>query len=339
MTLQDMEAIVLERPGGPLVLRRLDVPRPGQGEVLIRVAASPINPSDLGFVAGTYGSGARLPAVPGFEGSGTVVASGGGLLARLLNGRRVAFASAAAGCWAEYLVVPATSCIPVGTLPLEEAATLVVNPYTALAFFDMARRDGHHAIVSDAAASALGKMIIRLGRSRGLPVINIVRRPEQAAELRDMGAQHVLLDSEEEFPDRLRGIAGRLNATLVLDPIAGERTGLLVDAAPVGSTIVAYALLSGQPSSYNARRLIADRKRIESFYLGHWIARRPLWRKLRDICDLRREAAGLLRTQVERKVPLAAASEAVETYRGRMTAGKILLVADAQALAPHAPPA
>jgi NADPH:quinone reductase len=84
-----MEALQLERYGGPLVVRRIPVPRPGRGEVLIRLAAAPINPSDLGFLAGSYAAQRPLPAVPGFEGSGTVVAAGPGLLPRLLAGRRV----------------------------------------------------------------------------------------------------------------------------------------------------------------------------------------------------------------------------------------------------------
>ena len=328
-----MDAVVLERVGSPLGLRRIEIPRPGPGQVLIRVAASPINPSDFGFVSGTYGSGPALPAIPGFEGSGTVVARGPGPLPWLLEGRNVAFASATAGGWAEYVVVPAASCIPVGrALDLEQAATLVVNPYTAVAFFDIVRREGHAAIVSDAAASALGKMIVRLGHSRRVPIINIVRRAEQASELLAMGAPHVLLDSEEGFTERLRHLAHRLRATLVLDPVGGTRTGVLVDAAPPGSTILAYSLLSGEPSVYSARRLIAERKRIESFYLGHWIARRGVFKKIMDVRDLRRLARAELRTHVDRKIPLAEAAKAVEMSRGPATAGKTLLVADREIL-------
>jgi NADPH:quinone reductase len=327
-----MNAVVLERPGGALVLRRMDRPRPGRGQVLIRVAAAPINPSDLGFLAGTYGSGPALPAIPGFEGSGTVVEAGAGPLPWLLKGRRVAFASSSAGSWAEYAVVPAASCIPVGSaVSFEQAATLVVNPLTALAFFDMVRRGRHAAIVSDAAASALGRMILRLGRSRSVPVINVVRRQEQLGELLSLGATHVLLDSEEGFPERLRDLARQLNATLVLDAVGGRRTGALVDAAPPGSTIVAYALLSGEPSAFNSRRLIVDRKRIEGFYLGHWIARRPLWARVGDVLSLRRLGATELRTHVQERVPLEAVAEAVDLYKSRMTAGKVLLIADGEA--------
>src|SRR5512135_3530014 len=94
----------------------LPVPRPGPGQVLVRVSASPINPSDQMFLRGLYGFKKPLPAVPGFEGSGTVVEIGGGMMARLLKGRRVACAAvdqrSSHGMWAEYVVTSAKSCIP-----------------------------------------------------------------------------------------------------------------------------------------------------------------------------------------------------------------------------------
>jgi NADPH2:quinone reductase len=94
----------------------LSVPRPGPGQVLVRVAASPINPSDLMFIRGLYGFKKPLPAIPGFEGSGTVVEAGSGMMPRFLKGRRVACAAAdpniAGGMWAEYLVTSAQLCVP-----------------------------------------------------------------------------------------------------------------------------------------------------------------------------------------------------------------------------------
>src|ERR1700692_309998 len=94
----------------------MPVPRPGPGEVLVRVHASPLNPSDDLFVRGLYGFRKPLPAVPGFEGSGTVVEAGRGALTRFLNGKRVACTAAGAniagGMWAEYVVVPAPFCVP-----------------------------------------------------------------------------------------------------------------------------------------------------------------------------------------------------------------------------------
>ena len=99
-----------------ITVAELPVPSPGPGQVLVRVAASPINPSDMMFIRGLYGFKKPLPAVPGFEGSGTVVEAGGGILPQLLQGRRVACHAAdpsiAGGMWAEYVVTSAQACVP-----------------------------------------------------------------------------------------------------------------------------------------------------------------------------------------------------------------------------------
>jgi len=334
MTPDTMEAVLVEREGGPLALGRIPTPRPAWGEVLVRVTASPINPSDLGFIEGSYGGTRNLPAIPGFEGSGVVVGAGSGLLPKIFMGRRVAFASGAGGAWAEYVAVPAMRCIPLPRkYPLEGAATLIVNPLTALAFFDIVREERHAAVVSNAAASALGRMIVRLSRERGVPVINIVRRPEQMDLLRTLGADHVLNSAEDGFPSRLRDLARRLGATLILDAVGGVETHTLVEAAPPRSTILVYAALAGEPSRFNARTLIAEEKRIEGFYLGHWALRKGLWRTIRDVWSVPRLAAGPLQTVVHRRLPLSAAPEAVAAYKSDMTAGKVLLVADREVLA------
>src|SRR5512144_1581053 len=109
---KNMQAVLLPRDDGSLTVDQITVPSPGRGEVLVRMAATPINPSDLGFLQGSYGFQKPFPVVPGFEGSGTVVAAGSGLLPHLLLGRRVACSTAAGGAWAEYMVTPATTCFP-----------------------------------------------------------------------------------------------------------------------------------------------------------------------------------------------------------------------------------
>jgi len=316
---------------GRLVTGPVPVPVPDPGEVLIKVACSPINPSDLGFVAGVHGT----PIVAGLEGSGRVVAAGPGLIPRALHGRRVAFASAHGGAWAEYAVAKAMRCIPLTRrVSTEQGSMLIVNPLTAIAFFDMARRGRHHAIVNNAAASALGRMLIRLGRRHGIPVISIVRRPEQAGAIMQAGAAHVLDSSDPSFASALRDLAGRLRATLVLDAIGGAHTQTLVEAAPPGSTIVAYSALAGEPSTFHPRTLIAEDKTIVGFYLGNWAAKKNLVRTIRDVIAVQQLIGSGLETDVRRRMPLEAAQQAVDLYAREMSAGKILLVADPGQVAP-----
>jgi NADPH:quinone reductase-like Zn-dependent oxidoreductase len=151
---------------------------------LVRVFASPINPSDLVFIRGLYGFKKPLPAIPGFEASGTVVEAGAGMMPHLLKGRRVACAAAdpkvRGGTWAEYVVTPAQFCIPLRKdVDLEQGAALLINPMTAWGLMHEARRGRHRAVVQTAAASTLGRMIVRLGKRFSLPVINVVRRADQ----------------------------------------------------------------------------------------------------------------------------------------------------------------
>jgi len=326
-----MNAVQFDEAGASLVVRPRPVPRPGPGEVLIRMAAAPINPSDLRFLAGAPASAARnvSPVVPGLEGSGTVVAAGPGLVPRLLVGRRVAFASAQGGTWAEYAVTPAMRCIPLRrAVSLEQAATLIVNPLTALALFDLAQRGRHVAIVSTAAASAVGQMIVRLGRTRGITVVNVVRRPEHVGMLRALGAEHVLAGGDSDFVPRLRALVLRFNATLFLDAVGGTETQTLVEVAPFGSTVLAYGALAGETSAFNTRTLIVGDKRIVGFYLGTWLMRRGRLGTLRDIVRVQRLVGTDLQTSVRRRLPLARAQDAVDLYRAGMTGGKVLLVAD-----------
>jgi NADPH:quinone reductase len=158
-----------------VAIAELPVGGPGPGQVLVRVAASPSNPSDQMFSPGLYGFKKPLPATPGFEGSGTVVEAGSGMIARFLKGRRVACAAAApditGGMWAEYLVTSAQLCVPLSKqVDMEQGATMLINPLTAWALMEEARLGRHRAVVQTAAASALGRMLVRLGRRFSIPI-------------------------------------------------------------------------------------------------------------------------------------------------------------------------
>jgi NADPH2:quinone reductase len=326
---KNMQAILLEQPGGPLTVGQIPVPQAGPGQVLIRMAASPINPSDLGFLQGSYGFQKPFPIVPGFEGSGTVVAVGSGLLPRLLMGKRVACSAASGGAWAEYLATPASSCFPLsGTLSLEQGATLIVNPMTALAFFDIARRDKHAALVSNAAASALGRMILRLGLTYRVPIIHIVRRQEQVELLRSLGGEYILNSRDPDFLDQLRTLTHQLKATLILDPVAGEQPQQLLAVAPHGSTVLVYGSLSGSRIEIAPGASSIDDKHVAGFYLPDWMAKKNVLQILMDARRVQRLAITELQTTLQKRLPLSAATQAIELYQANPTAGKVLLVAD-----------
>ena len=332
-----MHAVQLDEPNGKLTLREIPVPRPQAGQVLVRMAAAPINPSDTGALTGyAYGGEHHYPFTPGLEGSGTVVESGAGLLPRLLSGRRVACGASSPGdgTWAEYMVASAQLCVPLNrSVSLEQGAMLLVNPLTALAIIEIAKRGKHRAIVSTAAASVLGDMLLRIGKRRGIPIIHVVRRPEQVELIRRRGGEVVLNSGDADFARQLQAAAQRLQATLLLDAIGGSMTGTLAEAAPYGSTILMYSRLSLQDSAVDARTALVKHLHLEGWFLPNWFREKNLVQTLRLSQQVQSLVAGDLQSRVQRRLPLSAAQQGLDLYAGNMSAGKILLVADPKEVA------
>ncbi|HMF11792.1 MAG TPA: alcohol dehydrogenase catalytic domain-containing protein, partial [Gemmataceae bacterium] len=163
-----MKAVVFERFGDPaevLQVREVPEPEPGPGQVRVRMLASPIGPADLLTVRDEYGHRPKLPATPGTEGVG-IVEAGRGLLGRLRVGRRVAVLNETGGNWQEKVVVPALRVVPLSRhVPDDQAATFFVNPATAFIMTRLVLNVPPGAwLLQTAAGSALGRMVIRLGR-------------------------------------------------------------------------------------------------------------------------------------------------------------------------------
>ncbi len=306
------------------------VPTPGPGQVLVRVEAAACNPSDLIFLTGSYVSAKELPSAPGWEGAGTVVAAGPGLFGRYLRGRRVAFGSleTSDGSWGEYCLTDAMRCIPVAKdVTTEQAADLIVNPMTALAMLSEARRGGHHAAISTAAASQLGRMVLALSKWEDYPVIHTVRRAEQADLLRSLGADHVLDSSTPTFATDLAAKARELRATIAFDAIAGDSPGQLLEAMPPRSRVLVYGVLAGsREMSVDVGPVLANASGLEGFYLVHWVEQAGPLRLLMAARKVQRLFAnGTFETQIARRVSLEGAVEGIGAYMNDMTAGKTLI--------------
>ena len=233
-----------------LSIASVDVPEPAPHEVLVRIEAAPINPSDLGLLlstadletattSGTAESPVVTATIPpqtlrglaarigesmpvGNEGAGVVVAAGSSDEAQALVGRTVAIIGGAT--YAEYRCLPATMCLalPDGTDPAQ-GASCFVNPLTALGMVETMRMEGHHALVHTAAASNLGQMLNRICIADGVPLVNIVRRTEQEELLRGLGAIHVCNSTSPTFMDDLTHALTDTGATIAFDAIGGGR--------------------------------------------------------------------------------------------------------------------
>ncbi len=324
-----MRALELHAYKGQLQLVEKPIPHPSLGEVLIQMAAAPIGPGDFLFMRGEYGVKKPLPIVPGLEGSGTVVAAGPGLVPHLWLGRRVACTSSKErdGTWAEYMVTSAMLCVPLlKSVSLEQGALMLVDPMSAWALLDIARRGKHRALANTAAAGALGRMILRLGQRFNYPVVHIVRRQAQVDLLRNMGAEYVLNSSDPDFDKQLRGTFHALNVTLALDAIAGEMTGHLLDALPRGGSVILYGGLSSTTFVTSGLPLVFDKKSIYGFYLLDWLSGLNVMQLMTTAFSIQRLLVTDLQTSIRARIPLEQGIAELKTYASEMTQGKFLIV-------------
>lgn len=327
-----MQAVVVQRyePGlSGLIVQRLPVPQPGPGQVLVQMRAAPINPSDMMFVQGLYGFTKPAPVVAGFEGAGVVVAAGPGLLPRFWQGRRVTVAvqNTGDGTWAEYVCVPALRALPVpDSLSDEQAAMLLVNPLSAYAMIDLARKAGVKTILQTAAGSALGQMLWRLGQRFGIEVAGIVRRTEQQAELQQLGMRHLLNSSDPDFPQQLKEICDKLSIRLAYDAVGGELTQQLAAALQPGAIIKVYGALAMQAAAVNPADLIFRKIRVEGFWLSTWIDQVGLPGTVLAFRQVTRLVASELSSTVRARYPIHQALDALRAYDAQMSGGKLLLV-------------
>jgi NADPH:quinone reductase-like Zn-dependent oxidoreductase len=242
----------LVKKGGELEISLVDVltPEPGPDEVVVRVEATPINPSDLGLLVGAAdmstakASGTRekpviTATVPeaamramagrldesmpvGNEGAGVVIKTGSSDAAKALMGRTVAMIGGA--MYAQYRCLKVNECLPLpaGTTPAE-GASCFVNPLTALGMTETMRREGHKALVHTAAASNLGQMLNKICIKDGIALVNIVRSEEQAEILRKIGAKYVVNSTSPGFMDELTQALVETGATIAFDAIGGGK--------------------------------------------------------------------------------------------------------------------
>ena len=244
----ELRSLVTSQGQLELSLRDVPVPTPAPNEVLVRIEASPINPSDMGVlvatadmdsatVAGTperpvvtapliegtlrgFASRIDVSLPVGNEGAGTVVAAGSSPVAQALIGKTVGVVGG--GMYTQYRLVDAASCLvlPDGA-SAKDGASSFVNPMTALGMVETMRREGHSGLVHTAAASNLGQMLVKLCLADSVSLVNIVRKPEQEELLRSLGAVHVCNSASSSFATDLTEALEATSATLAFDATGG----------------------------------------------------------------------------------------------------------------------
>ncbi len=313
-------------PGDVLTIEDMPTPQPGPGQVLVRLRARPINPSDLFMIRGRYGSLPRLPATVGMEGAGVVAAVGDGVT-HLREGQQVVpFVN---GTWQEYVVAPADAVL---TLPpgLSDAQTamLVANPTSAWLLLHEALQVQPGAwVLQNAANSAVGRHVIQLSRHYGFRTINVVRRRDVVDELLADGADHVICEGDEDVVARVRELTDGKGVRYALDSVAGESGQRLVTALAAGGTMVVFGSISGEPLTIDPGTMLFRGTTIKGWWLLHWLRtasqaqRAQLFQTIIPLV-----VDGTLHVPVAAGYDLADVQQAVAAAEGSARNGKVLLV-------------
>ncbi|KPM47117.1 alcohol dehydrogenase catalytic domain-containing protein [Jiulongibacter sediminis] len=323
-----MKALHLTAPNKLEVVEK-EIPKPGKGQVLVKMAFSPINPSDLAFLTGVYGIQKPFPTAPGFEGSGTVVESGGGLYANYLKGKKVACAASDKldGPWAEYMLTDATKCVALAKgVPMEQGAMSFVNPLTALDFIKIAKADGCDALVMTAAASSLSKMVHHLAQQEGLAFGGVVRREEQVEKLKGWNVDFVVNSEKEGWRDELKQWAGTFKKVLLPDAIGGGKVpSKVLSCLPPKSKMLIYGSMNQEdPGAYVPRDFIFYEYEIGGYWLSKTAAKKSFVQAMADTRKVQKMLSSGFENDIQATFDLNAFEKAIETYASGMSKGKVL---------------
>ena len=252
------------------------IPPPADRQVSLRMRFSPVHPSDINLIQGTYGILPDLPAIPGGEASAIVDAIGEGV-ADLAVGDPVILRSRM-GSWRELAIVDADQCfrLPAG-IDLAQAAMLAINPSTAWRmlhdFVDLRPGDW---VLLNAANSAVGRCVIQIAHRLGLRTMNLVRRTELGDELKASGADIVLVDSSEnELVEQVRDLTAESPPRLALNGVGGDSALRLMDWLAPGGSHVTYGAMGMRALKVPNRFLIFKNLRLRGFWLTEWQKHAP----------------------------------------------------------------
>jgi len=341
-----VKAIRFDHYGEPtdvLTVTDQPIPQPGAGQVRLKVRLSPVNPSDLLYVRGHYsGVAQHFPSGAGFEGVGVIDAVGPEVEG-LSAGQRVFARNSDGGNWSQYAVVEAEKAWPVpDEFADEQIASLMINPATAILMVRhvLAAPRGEWLLQS-AAGGELGRMIIRLAKHDGIRTINVVRRREAVQELKDLGADEVIVSSEGPIDEQVRTIVGPQGVDFAIDPVAGQIGTEIFRSLSEDGHMLLYGSLTGEGISVgdDPRLTLSGRRTLEVYWLGYWLPRldksgffaadRPALPQLIDEC-LELIRLGVLNTSPGKKFGLDDIHDAVAESESAGRSGKVFIAPNAE---------
>ncbi|UCD69571.1 MAG: zinc-dependent alcohol dehydrogenase family protein [Betaproteobacteria bacterium] len=309
------------------VVKCVDVPdpgAPGEGEVLVDIAACSINPADILLIEGKYATVPETPCALGIEGAGTVNAVGNGVSALKVGDKVMSLARTN---WVQQVRDKAEAFIRLPTdIDLAQAAMLKVNVATAhLMLTTYVSLSAGDWLLQNAANSGVGVDLIRLAHANGVRTVNIVRRRALIEPLKQLGADVVVVDG----PDLAKRIAQETGGAVIklgIDAVGGSATGRLTDCVGDGGTVVNYGLLSGKTCEINAFNFVFRDITLTGFWLAR-LLRSMSFEQIQGIYDqlARRLTDGTIHVDVEASYPLEQVSDAMAHAKRESRNGKVQL--------------
>lgn len=301
-----------------------------KGKILVKMEASPINPSDLAFVQGGYGVKKELPAVPGFEGCGRVVAANDDAGMSSWIGKRVACFSQGGddGTWASYFETDAAHIIEIPeALEIADAACYFVNPFTAYGLIHEAMKNDCKGLLINAAGSRVADWLFHLANHHQLPVVAVCRKNETAEKLQQQGIENVVVSNEANYLEDLRKISKKLNINVLFDAVGGETGGQMASVLQKNGQHFVYGGLSNKAlADIDILQLIFNGLTIKGFHLSQWIKKTSAdelenAKRFVNECMLSKK----VNVPLEKIVAPNEIAMGLKHYLGNMSAGKVLL--------------
>lgn len=321
-----MKQIIFHQTGFPnevLKIEETTVPQPKPHEVLIKVTARNINPSDIMFIRGMYGITPRLPSSAGFEAVGIIERSDEKTTIQV--GAKVVFT--AIGTWKEYVCIPAAMAIPVPPqMPDEIACQAFVNPLTAYAMVESSGLQSGDWLLITAGASAFGKLAIQFAKKKGIKVACTVRQEDQKTYLLELGADLVVNTETEKLQKIIMETTGE-GVHVVFDAVGGVLGARALASLRAGGKMLVFGLLSLENIPLNSGLLIFKNLKVEGFWLTTWIeSLSPEARQEAFKTVFSHLLGQSVKLDVAASYPLEQFREALEAYEKGGRNGKILLV-------------
>jgi len=274
-----IKSIQFEKYGSPLEVLKLvetENPVPDANQIRIKMLYSPINPSDVSLIGGSYGVGRNLPAIAGGEGVGVIDKIGENITNYKVGQRIIPITTH--GKWTENIVENPENMIIVPVpdeLEDKIAAQFLVNPLTAwIMTLETLNLKADEWLLQTAAGSTLGRMIIQISKLKGFKTVNLVRRREQVDELLALGADAVICTKDNDVIDQVMKITTK-GVHGAIDAVGGTTGGLAASCLRKGGKLLVFGLLSGQLTPINTGEMIFKGSHIEGFWLSTWLTKNP----------------------------------------------------------------